>query len=97
MHLWAASKPRDVHHMLFAPTAAEQVWFAEGNDGFSVQAEDGPRMLWVAQLKPVHAQRVAEGIGRELARVGLDESEWLRQRGRKGKEPDDPTLPSSGQ
>ncbi len=33
---------------------------------------------WVAQLKPKHAQRAAEQFARELSRVGLTESEWLR-------------------
>jgi hypothetical protein len=33
---------------------------------------------WIAQLKPEHAQRAAEQFSRELSRVGLTESEWLR-------------------
>jgi hypothetical protein len=33
---------------------------------------------WIAQLKPKHAQRAAEQFARELSRVGLTESEWLR-------------------
>lgn len=57
-----------------------------------MQAQRGPRLVWVAQLKPAHAQRVAESIGRELTRVGLDESEWLRLRGRSGKRPVDTSL-----
>ncbi len=34
--------------------------------------------FWVAQLKPKHAQRASEQFARELSRVGLIESEWLR-------------------
>lgn len=33
---------------------------------------------WVAQLKIEHAQRAVEEFARELSRVGLTESEWLR-------------------
>lgn len=34
---------------------------------------------WIAELKPFHAQRMAEYVSREFSRVGLTESEWLRQ------------------
>ncbi len=33
---------------------------------------------WIVELKTEHAQRAAEQFGRELSRVGLAESEWLR-------------------
>lgn len=33
---------------------------------------------WIAELKPAHIQRIAEGVSREFSRVGLTESEWLR-------------------
>lgn len=33
---------------------------------------------WVAELKPLHAQRIAAHMGAEVSRVGLVESEWLR-------------------
>lgn len=33
---------------------------------------------WITQLKPKHAQRTVEQFARELSRVGLTESEWLR-------------------
>lgn len=35
---------------------------------------------WVFDLKDLHAQRVANDFAREISRVGLDESEWLRHR-----------------
>jgi hypothetical protein len=35
-------------------------------------------IYWVAQLKPLHAQRIALHVGSEASRVGLTESEWLR-------------------
>jgi hypothetical protein len=33
---------------------------------------------WVAELKPLHAQRIAAHMGAEVSRIGLVESEWLR-------------------
>lgn len=33
---------------------------------------------WVAELKALHAQRIAAYVGSEASRVGLTESEWLR-------------------
>lgn len=41
-------------------------------------ASDSKTYRWIAQLKPKHAQRAAEQFARELSRVGLTESEWLR-------------------
>lgn len=35
-------------------------------------------LLWCGQLKPLHAQRIAQYVGRSLAKVGLVESEWMR-------------------
>ena len=40
--------------------------------------EDRNDYEWIAELKTEHAQRAAEQFGRELSRVGLTESEWLR-------------------
>ena len=41
------------------------------------------RYLWVDQLKISHAQRAVEDLARDLSRVGLTESEWLRRLNRK--------------
>lgn len=41
---------------------------------------DSKAYQWIAQLKPKHAQRAVEQFARELSRVGLTESEWLRLR-----------------
>jgi hypothetical protein len=35
-------------------------------------------IYWVAQLKPLHAQRIALHVGSEASKVGVTESEWLR-------------------
>jgi hypothetical protein len=50
----------------------------DDNDRFIFKDEDGNDYEWIAELKTEHAQRDAEQFGRELSRVGLTESEWLR-------------------
>ena len=47
-------------------------------DRFIFKDEKGKGYEWIAELKTEHAQRAAEQFGRELSRVGLTESEWLR-------------------
>ncbi len=47
-------------------------------------AKDGTRYQWLADLKFEPAQRIVNKYASELARVGLNESEWLR-RSAKGK------------
>jgi len=47
-------------------------------DRFIFRGEDEKKYEWIAELKIEHAQRAAEEFGRELSRVGLTESEWLR-------------------
>jgi hypothetical protein len=36
-------------------------------------------LRWIAELKSEHAQRIANDFAREISRVGLTESEWLRR------------------
>ena len=36
-------------------------------------------LRWVADLKPAHAQNIINAFAAQIARVGLTESEWLRQ------------------
>lgn len=47
---------------------------------FIFKDDNGNDYEWIAELKTEHAQRAAEQFGRELSRVGLTESEWLRQK-----------------
>jgi hypothetical protein len=58
-----------------------------GEDGWAKPAagtfkyeviDDINEIHWVAQLKPLHAQRIAVHVGSEASRVGVTESEWLR-------------------
>lgn len=43
-----------------------------------IDAKGQKTYQWIAQLKPKHAQGAVEQFARELSRVGLTESEWLR-------------------
>ncbi|MBI4594900.1 MAG: hypothetical protein HY730_00805 [Candidatus Tectomicrobia bacterium] len=47
--------------------------------------KDPKRLRWVAELKQSHAQRVANDYAREISRVGLTESEWLRRQAQNKK------------
>lgn len=62
--------------------ANDEVRFVEEDKHFVVE-ESLPggktkKYEWVAELKPLHAQRMSEHVGREFSHVGLTESEWLR-------------------
>ncbi|MBY3201774.1 response regulator receiver domain [Rhizobium laguerreae] len=41
--------------------------------------DEGNYVRWVAEVKPMQAQRVVGSITSNLSRIGLDEFEWLRQ------------------
>jgi hypothetical protein len=83
LRLWAASKPQDLHIIEVCPTVSATARFQGDEKGaLRLPATNGASLLWLGQLKPAHAQRVAENLGRWMTRVGLDESEWLRRRGR---------------
>lgn len=62
--------------------ANREVKFEKNGEKFilSAEMESNPetRFEWVAELKPLHAQRMAEYVSRQFSRVGLAESEWLR-------------------
>jgi hypothetical protein len=96
IHLWAASKPQDLEVFGVAPTEGRAARFVRQNNAeLHLPTIGGPSLIWVAQLKPAHAQRVAEQLGGNLTRVGLDESEWLRQRGhRRNEQPGDSLTPA---
>ena len=53
-------------------------------DRFIFKGEGKKDYEWIAELKTEHAQHAAEQFGRELSRVGLTESEWLRINAKKG-------------
>lgn len=42
--------------------------------------------IWIMDIKDSHAQRIANDFAAKLARVGLDESEWLRLKSKDSKD-----------
>ncbi len=50
----------------------ELYYFLGGEDGQT-------KFQWILDLKEAHAQKIANCFAANLARVGLDESEWLRR------------------
>ena len=66
--LWIAS---------FTPDESEWVTASQNEGVFQFDTTD-IEVQWVAELKPLHAQRIAAHMGTDVSRVGLVESEWLR-------------------
>lgn len=63
-------KPRNNHTAILAYKRNEHYYF---------KSNHGERFLWLADLKDAHAQREVSKFAHQIARVGLDESEWLRR------------------
>jgi hypothetical protein len=59
-----------------------QVIFQEENGKIIITeestSEEKTKFEWIAELKPLHAQRMIEYVSQQFSRVGLAESEWLR-------------------
>jgi hypothetical protein len=51
----------------------------EGKDVFFEAEGDGSKYRWIGELKFEQSQRIVNKYGAEVARVGLEESEWLRR------------------
>ena len=74
----AGGKLRDMLWLAhFEPDTSKCVVAVQNNNAFIFQNE-GMLIEWVAELKPLHAQRIAAHMGNDVSRVGLVESEWLR-------------------
>ena len=63
----------------FRPKAGREFVMANGGVFTDMSRK---KYAWVTQLKPKHAQRAVEEFARNLTRVGLTESEWLRLKAR---------------
>lgn len=63
----------------FLPSENHIVEAAKENDLWVFNA-DGKKLEWIAQLKPAHAQRIANDVGMSLSRVAVIEAEWLRRK-----------------
>lgn len=70
------TKPKDLVIETFAPDRKKQIVRAAYDKNKFIFKDSG--YDWVAQLKPIHAQREAVKISSQLARVGVSESEWQR-------------------
>ena len=66
----------------FSPFESTGIVLAQREDDF-YYFHGGPndeiKYQWILDLKESHAQRIANNYAANLARVGLDESEWLRR------------------
>jgi hypothetical protein len=63
-------KPDENTKMVIAEKRDNSWIFPACNDNIIVE--------WVAELKPLHTQRIAAHFGADISRVGLIESEWSR-------------------
>lgn len=88
----AQVKAGETVYLQFVPKAYHQrmIEFKSNSQGFIesnisdgkvpiFEDKDGIKYRWVADLKFEHAQRAVQEFAESIARVGLDESEWLRR------------------
>jgi|GEM_PF-661886 hypothetical protein len=69
--LWVQGFPAD-------PASGTVRATKDANQSFILLSNEQLEIEWIAQLKPMHAQRIAHDVGQSLSRVGLIEAEWLR-------------------
>jgi hypothetical protein len=62
----------------FSPNRDEKVMADVHEGGFLFNSNDNVVYKWIADLKPAHAQRIANNFAYTFSRVGLIESEWNR-------------------
>jgi hypothetical protein len=60
------------------PTTGTVRAIKDENGRFIFKSDEQIEVEWIAQVKPLHAQRIAHDVGQSLSRVGLIEAEWLR-------------------
>jgi hypothetical protein len=79
--LQLVDEPYRIEMIVFQPwTENDREILAKGN-GDRLFFKSGARetnFQWVAELRPEHAQRIANLLAGKISRVGLNESEWLR-------------------
>jgi len=66
----------------FSPVEGSGIVQAQKEKGvyyFVGGASGDEKFQWILDLKEAHAQRIVNNFAANLARVGLDESEWLRR------------------
>jgi hypothetical protein len=62
----------------FSPNRNERVIAEPENTSYLFKSTDSTAYRWIADLKPSHAQRIANNFAHTFSRVGLIESEWHR-------------------
>ena len=75
-------RPHESLKIKFKPSLSYGDIRSRDNGGiweFKSSGSESKTYRWVADLKPAHAQRIANDFARELSRVGLTESEWIRR------------------
>jgi hypothetical protein len=76
------TKPFEARMVTFKPDKRERGIIARTRSTggqFFTAASRGSTYQWIADLRPDHAQRVANDYAYKISRVGLTESEWLRR------------------
>jgi len=76
-------RPYESEMIEFEPSQNEMV-VAIKHEGEWLFQSGERKLRWVADLKPDHAQRVANDYAAQISRVGLTESEWQRRWAKKG-------------
>ena len=80
VELFAFGKPRDrlwISRFTAGPRGTVEAAEKENRRYFTSNSGE---LEWIAQLKPNHAQRIAQDVGSSLSRVGLFEADWLRMK-----------------
>ncbi len=62
-----------------SPDASKVIRAVKQDESFLFETVDHYKFRWVADLRPVQAQRVIQRFASEISRVGVDESEWMRR------------------
>ena len=78
VELFSMGKPRDQLWLDHFQASQAKMVVAKQEENNFVFSGRNRKVEWVAQLKPSHAQRIAQDIGASFARIGVIEAEWLR-------------------
>lgn len=80
IELFALGKPRDRFSIRKFAAGTHGTVEAVANGDIQIFGDGEGGLEWVAQLKPSHAQRIAQDVGASFSRIGLIEAEWLRKK-----------------
>jgi hypothetical protein len=82
LRLRLAVSPSDISLVEFEPDPNENAVLAMEDDSGGRRFVDAEGRSWtlLCRLKYAHAQRIGHRLGAEFSRIGLNESEWLREK-----------------